>query len=135
LPAVVEGAEKSGRNFADIELSIEMKVSFDKDRARAMRDTRHWAALALSGEEKMGIDDPIELERRADVLPVERSASRWIVSDDAEEQVTSIQKYVDLGFTNLIFHAPGPDQGRFLKLYSREVIRLLRERAPRHASS
>jgi coenzyme F420-dependent glucose-6-phosphate dehydrogenase len=127
LPAVREGAEKEGRRPDEIELTIEMKVSFDKDRQRALNDTRHWAALALSAEEKLGIEDPVEMERRANALPVERAASRWIVSDDPEEHVAAIMEYIKLGFTHLIFHAPGPDQSRFLDLYSADVLPRLRQ--------
>ena len=47
LPAVAEGLEKGGRASGAIERMIEMKVSFDTDRARAMEDTKIWAALAL----------------------------------------------------------------------------------------
>lgn len=128
LPAVAEGLEKAGRKPGSIEYMIEMKVSFDTDRERAMRDTRHWAALALSGEEKMGVEDPMEMERLADALPVERAASRWIVSDDPDEHVERMAQTIGLGFTHLVFHAPGPDQRRFLDLYAEQVLPRLRER-------
>ncbi len=127
LPALREGAEKAARDPAEIDLMIEMKVSFDPDHARALDETRHWAALALSAEEKMGLDDPIEMERRADALSVERAASRWIVSSDPDEHVAAIQRYTDLGFNHLVFHAPGPDQERFLRLYSEEILPRLRQ--------
>ena len=126
LPAVREGASATGRNLSDIELTIEMKVSFDSDLDRARDDTGHWAALALSPEEKTGVEDAVEMERLADALPTERAASRWIVSSDPDEHVERIRPYLDLGFTHLIFHAPGPDQRRFLELYSREVLPRLR---------
>lgn len=129
LPAVVEGAEKAGRDPNSIERMIEMKVSFDSDYDRALQDTRIWGALALKPEEKMGIEDPIELERLADALPVERAASRWIVSSDPDEQVRQIKPYIDLGFTHLVFHAPGPDQERFLRQFSAEVLPRLRNLA------
>ena len=90
---------------------IEMKVSFDTDQQRAMEDTRHWAALALTPEEKMSVEDPIEMERLADALPVERAASRWIVSTDPDEHVEKIRPYIELGFRHLVFHAPGPGPG------------------------
>ena len=128
LPAVDEGLSKSGRTRDHIEYMIEMKVSFDTDRARALEDTRHWAALALSPEEKMGVEDPVEMEKLADALPVERAASRWIVSDDPEEHVERMAETIGLGFTHLVFHAPGPDQRRFLDLYAKEVLPRLRER-------
>ena len=77
LPAVREGMAKAVRAQGSVELMIEMKVSFDTDRHRAIEDTRHWAALALSPEEKMGVEDPAEMERLADALSAERAASRW----------------------------------------------------------
>jgi coenzyme F420-dependent glucose-6-phosphate dehydrogenase len=128
LPSVAEGLSKAGRASDSIEYMIEMKVSFDEDHARAMDDTRHWAALALKPEEKTGVEDPMEMERLSDALPVERAASRWIVSTDPEEHVEKIAPYVELGFNHLVFHAPGPDQARFLDIYSKKVLPLLRKR-------
>jgi coenzyme F420-dependent glucose-6-phosphate dehydrogenase len=128
LPSVAEGLEQAGRGAGNIEYMIEMKVSFDPDRERALQDTRHWAALALSPEEKTGVEDPIELEKLADALPIERAASRWIVSSDPDEHVERLAETIDLGFTHLVFHAPGPDQRRFLDLYAEQVLPRLRER-------
>ena len=128
LPSVSAGLEKAGRPSGDIDRMIEMKVSFDSDYQRAYEDTRHWGALALSAEEKMNVEDPVEMERLADALPVERTAQRWIVSTDPEEHVEKIKSYVDLGFNHLVFHAPGPDQERFLRLYAQQVMPLLRKR-------
>ncbi|MGO9513198.1 MAG: glucose-6-phosphate dehydrogenase (coenzyme-F420) [Steroidobacteraceae bacterium] len=126
LPNVAAGIAGAGRTPAAVELMIEMKVSFDTDPVRAMQDTRHWAALSLSPEEKVTVEDPLEMERLADQLPAERAARRWIVSTDPQEHVERIRPYIELGFTHLVFHAPGPDQARFLKLYSQEVLPRLR---------
>src|SRR5258708_32881793 len=100
---------------------IEVKVSFDTDALQAKELTRHWAALALSPEEKMGVEDPIEMERRADALPLDRAASRCIVGNDPDEQAEKIRPYVELGPTHLVFHAPGPDQPHFPNLYAEQV--------------
>jgi coenzyme F420-dependent glucose-6-phosphate dehydrogenase len=126
IPAVREGLQKAGRDPSEIELTIEMKVSYDTDQQRALEDTRHWGALALSAEEKVGVEDPIEMERLADALPVERTASRFIVSSDPEEQIAGIRPYLEMGFTHLVFHHPGPDQARFLRLYAEQVLPRLR---------
>ena len=123
---VGEGLVRAHRESASLEKMIEVKVSFDTDAMRAKEDTRHWAALALSPEEKVGVEDPVEMERLAASLPLDRAASRWIVSSDPEAQVEQIRPYVDLGFSHLVFHAPGPDQPRFLKLYAERVLPLLR---------
>jgi coenzyme F420-dependent glucose-6-phosphate dehydrogenase len=76
----------------------------------------------------MSVEDPMEMERLADALPLERAASRWIVSNDPEEHVERIGYYIGLGFRHLVFHAPGPDQARFLRLYGEQVLPLLRRR-------
>jgi coenzyme F420-dependent glucose-6-phosphate dehydrogenase len=128
LPSVEAGLAKAGRAPDTIDRMIEMKVSFDTDRERALQDTRYWGALALSPEEKMNVEDPLHMERLADALPVERTASRWIVSSDPEEHVERIRPYIELGFNHLVFHAPGPNQERFLRLYAERVLPLLRKR-------
>ena len=128
LPAVREGMSKAIRAQGSVELMIEMKVSFDTDGHRAMEDTRHWAALALSPDEKMGVEDPAEMERLADALPVERAASRWIVSTDVDEHIERIAPYIELGFRHLVFHAPGTNQRRFIDLYAEKVMPALRAR-------
>jgi coenzyme F420-dependent glucose-6-phosphate dehydrogenase len=128
LPNVAAGIEASGQAKPGYDRMIEMKVSFDTDRQRAMNDTRHWAALALKPEEKVSVEDPLEMEKLSDALPVERAASRWIVSTDPDEHVEKIGTYVALGFKHLVFHAPGPDQKRFLELYAEQVLPRLRKR-------
>src|ERR1700694_5058080 len=78
LPSFAEGAAESGRDAGSLDRMIEVKVSYDTDRARALEDTKIWAALALPAEAKAGIDDPREMERLS--RGVEDVAHRrWIV--------------------------------------------------------
>lgn len=127
LPKVREGLAEANRSEDSIERMIEVKVSFDTDLQRAKEDTRNWAALALSAEEKTSVEDPLEMERLADALPLERAVTRWIVSTDPDEVVEKIRPYVDLGFSHLVFHGPGADQHRFINLFSEHVAPKLRK--------
>jgi coenzyme F420-dependent glucose-6-phosphate dehydrogenase len=126
LPNVDTGLQTSHRTADAIDRMIEVKVSFDTDLDRARQDTRFWAALALSPEEKMSTENPVEMEKLADALPLERTVKRWIISTDPDEQIERIRPYVELGFRHLVFHAPGPDQARFLRLYAAHVVPRLR---------
>ena len=67
------------------------------------------------------------MEKLSDALPVERAASRWIVSTDPDEHVERIAHYIKMGFDHLAFHGPGPDQARFIKLYGDEILPRLRK--------
>ena len=126
MPAVAEGAAKAERDLDDVDKMIEIKLSYDTDYDTALENTRFWAPLALSKEQKHTISDPIEMEEAADALPIEQIASRWIVGSDPDEVTREIAKYVDAGFNNLVFHAPGGDQRRFLSLFERDLAPRLR---------
>ncbi|GAB7002547.1 glucose-6-phosphate dehydrogenase (coenzyme-F420) [Nocardioides sp. AN3] len=126
LPAVAEGAELAGRDAGDIDRMIEIKLSFDPDPQQALENTRFWAPLSLTPEQKAGIEDPIEMEKAADALPLEQVARRWIVSSNPDEVVAQVKAYVDAGFDHLVFHGPGHDQERFLRNFSEQVLPGLR---------
>ncbi|NYI71790.1 coenzyme F420-dependent glucose-6-phosphate dehydrogenase [Naumannella cuiyingiana] len=126
LPALAEGAEKADRDVEAIDKMIEIKISYDTDPDAALENCRFWAPLSLTPEQKHSIDDPIEMERAADALPIEQVAKRWIVASDPDEAVAAIEPYRRIGFNHLVFHAPGNDQRRFLELFARDLAPRLR---------
>ena len=75
----------------------------------------------------MDIHDPREMERKAATV-ADQAHKRWLVSSDPEEHIEQIRPYIELGFTHLVFHAPGDDQSRFLQLYAKEILPRLRKR-------
>jgi coenzyme F420-dependent glucose-6-phosphate dehydrogenase len=124
LENVKQGAEKAGRDFESINRMIEIKVSYDRDPEAAERATHWWAALALTPVEKEGVEDPVEMERLADNA-LDRAHTRFIVSADPQEVADKIQPYIDLGFSELIFHFPGNDQRRYIDEFASDVFPLL----------
>jgi coenzyme F420-dependent glucose-6-phosphate dehydrogenase len=64
------------------------------------------------------------MERLADEN-ADRAPTRFITSDDPEEIAAGITGYAELGFDELILHAPGDDQARFLEQFSEDVLPLL----------
>ena len=130
IPAVREGIEAVGRDPGEVVKMIEIKLSWDPDPDRALENTRFWAPLSLSAEEKHSITNPAEMERAADALPIEQVARRWIVSSSPEGVVEAGREDTDLGFDHLVFHGPGDDQERFLTTFAEQVLPGLRELTP-----
>jgi coenzyme F420-dependent glucose-6-phosphate dehydrogenase len=128
LDKVEEGAAAAQRDAGGIRRMIEIKVSYDRDLDTARDACRWWAALALTPEQKEDVEDPIEMERLADEN-AHRAETRFIVSDDPEEVVERIAPYLELGFQDLVLHAPGVDQARFLEQFGADVLPVLRARA------
>jgi len=126
LPAVHEGLATVKRPGGSIDRMIEIKLSYDPDPRLALENTRFWAPLSLTPEQKHGLSDPREMEAASDALSIEQVASRWIVASDPETALAGIQPYLDLGFNHLVFHGPGQDQSRFLRTFAADVMPGLR---------
>ena len=105
---------------------IEIKLSYDPDPELALENTRFWAPLALTSEQKGGLEDPLEIQRAGDALPIEQVASRWIVASDPDDAIGKIKPYVEAGLNHLVFHAPGEDQERFLAAFEEQLMPRLR---------
>ena len=130
IPAVDEGLDAAGRDRGAIDRMIEIKVSWDPDPALALENTRFWAPLSLTPEQKHSIHSPAEMEQAADELPIEQVARRWIVASRPEEVIEALKVYTDLGFDHLVVHGPGRDQERFLTTFTERVLPGLRELVP-----
>lgn len=130
VPALDEGLAKAGRDRSSIDRMIEIKLSWDPDPERALENTRFWAPLSLTAEQKHSIHSPAEMEQAADQLPIEQVAKRWIVASDPVDVVSAIKMYTDLGFDHLIIHGPGDDQERFLSTFAEQVLPGLRDLTP-----
>ena len=127
LPAVADGAAAAERDPADIDRMIEIKLSYDRDPERALENTRFWAPLSLTPEQKHSVASAEEMERLADELPIEQVARRWIVASHPDEAMAQLKPYLDAGFNHLVFHGPGHDQERFLSQLTEDIVPLLRQ--------
>jgi coenzyme F420-dependent glucose-6-phosphate dehydrogenase len=126
LPAALEGLSTSERPVDAISRMIEIKLSYAATREEALENTRFWAPLSLSAEDKHRLDDPLEMAYAADQLPIEEVAKRWIVATSPDEVVDAVRPYVDAGFDHLVVHGAGADQSGFLTAFGRDVLPLLR---------
>lgn len=127
LPAMHDGAQQAGREESAIDRMLEVKLSYDRDPARALENTRFWAPLSLTAEQKHTVSTAVEMERLCDELPIEQVARRWIVASEPGEAVEQIRPYVDAGFGHLVIHGPGHDQERFLTQFAGDVLPMLRK--------
>ena len=127
LPAMHDGAQQAGRDADAIDRILEVKLSYDRDPARALENTRFWAPLSLTAEQKHTVSTAVEMERLCDELPIEQVARRWIVASEPGEAVEQIRPYVDAGFGHLVIHGPGHDQERFLTQFAGDVLPMLRK--------
>jgi coenzyme F420-dependent glucose-6-phosphate dehydrogenase len=127
MPSLAEGREKAGNPGIDgIDRTIEIKISYDRDADLALENTRFWAPLSLTPEQKQSVTSSQEMEKLADELPISQIAKRWIVTSDPDEAVEQIRPYVEAGLDHLVLHGPGADQQRFLDQVGEDLVPRLR---------
>jgi hypothetical protein len=76
----------------------------------------------------MSVEDPVEMQKLADALPVERAASRWIVSNDPGRGGREGRRLCRPRLQAPGVPCAGPDQERFLKLFAEQVSPRLRKK-------
>src|SRR3546814_9719632 len=74
LPNVALGRAESDRGALPFERMIEVKVSFDPDSDLALNNTRAWAALSLTPEEKHSVQDPRSEEHTSELQSLMRNS-------------------------------------------------------------
>lgn len=89
LPALEEGLTTAQKPSESIDRMIESNLSYDRDPDAAPDNTRFWAPLPLPQQEH-SINDPIEMGRFTDELPIEQVAERWIVAADPDEVIEQV---------------------------------------------
>ena len=127
LPAVDEGAQAAGRDAAQIDRTIEIKMSYDRDHERALENCRFWAPLSLTAgaEAQRGL-----ARRRWSGWPTSCRSSRSRSGGSSPRTPTRPSPRSSPtstpGSTTWSFHGPGHDQERFLTQFADDVLPALR---------
>lgn len=125
LQAFRSGARDAQRDPGALTRLLEVKISYARDLDQARSECGWWDGLALSRKEKIDIDDPVELERRACAV-VGGARARFIVADNPRQVVAALIQYRAQGFDSFLVHSPARNQLRFLDEFSNDVLPSLR---------
>ena len=106
---------------------IEIKLSYDPDPELALENTRFWAPLALTAEQKHGLARPDrDGAGRATSCPSNRSLGGGSSPPTPTRRSPRSSPTSMPGLNHLVFHGPGADQIRFLDQFCEDVVPKLR---------
>ena len=114
--------------FYEIPKMVELGVAFTDDIEEVIKyRKRFWAGASVPAVYNERIYSPEVIEKNGEVVGSDFLKKNMVISSNPEDHIELAQKYLDLGFTHLIFHFTGPDQEKFLREYGKEVLPLIRE--------
>ena len=89
--------------------------------------SRIQAAIARFGDRFIRrIYTPADSAKNGAIAGKDTIRQKVMISTRAEDHIAFARQYIDLGFDELYFHCPGPDQRAFLEGYGRDVLPKLR---------
>ncbi len=118
-----DGARRSGKDPSTMPKLIELNVAYtdDIDGAVACMQ-KYWAGTFIPALFDQNIYTPRMSAKNGAVVGEDTILQKCCFSPDPEDHVNYARQFIDLGFTHLYFHCPGPDQTAFLQGYGKDVL-------------
>ncbi len=122
FPALKEGVKIAGKDYDSLEKIMFIPASYDpNDKQRAVESIRFWRGAMIKAFFDVDVHDPRKIEENAQVIGDDTLESMLLVISNGEDAIKKLQKYVDLGFTEIVLTNSSPDRGRLVKLVSDEI--------------
>ncbi|MBI3976888.1 MAG: TIGR03557 family F420-dependent LLM class oxidoreductase [Chloroflexi bacterium] len=121
-----KGAREAGKDPAKMPRIIQLHVSYAATGEQATEQAMtEWPNGGMRFP-KQDIRTPEDFEAIRPLVRPEDFAGRVLISADIEEHRAHVQRYLDLGFTEVYLHNVGANQEEFLQAYGRHVLPRLR---------
>ena len=121
LPAVKRGAVNAGKEYGSLEKILFIPGSYDEDKQKALQSISFWKGSTIKAFYEVDIHDPRKIEENGQVVGDDIMEKMALVISNAEEGIKKIQKYVDLGFTEVVITNSSPNREKLLRLITREI--------------
>ena len=122
FPAIKEGAKKSSKDYQSLERILFIPASYDEDKDKALRSISFWRGAMIKAFYEVDIHDPRKIEENGQVIGNDTLEKMTLVVSNAEEAIKKLQKYVELGFTEIVMTNSSPDRYKFVKLVAEQII-------------
>ncbi len=131
FPAVKEGAKKAGKDYDSLVKAIFMPASYDEDKEMALKSISYWKGAMVKAFFEVDYPDPRKIEESAQVVGDDTLEKMTFVVSDAEEGIKKLEKYEELGFTDIVLINSSPNRTKFVKLLTEQIAPAFKDTARR----
>jgi len=122
-----DGAKSMDKDPSRMPKMIELWVAYTDDKESAIGEIKkYWGGAFIPALFDQNIYTPKMSAKNGEAVGADTIEQKSCISADPEEHLRYAKKHIDLGFTHLFFHSPGP-QKDFLERYGRDVLPLIRQ--------
>jgi coenzyme F420-dependent glucose-6-phosphate dehydrogenase len=121
IPAFENGARMSGRDPAALERTLFIAASYDQDLQKATEAIRFWRGAMIKAFFDVEIHDPRKIEANGQVIGDDSIRQHLLVISSGQEGITRLEKFVKLGFTEIMLINSSPDRRKLIDLVAEEI--------------
>ena len=114
--------EKRGKDFDSLEKILFIPASYDPDdKQKAIESIRFWRGAMIKAFFDVDVHDPKKIEENGQVIGDDTLENMLLVITNGEDGIEKLQKYVKLGFTEIVLTNSSPDRAKLVKLVADEI--------------
>ncbi|HLY32786.1 MAG TPA: TIGR03557 family F420-dependent LLM class oxidoreductase [Ktedonobacterales bacterium] len=122
-----QGARSAGKDPTHMPRAIELNVALARDSESAISAmSRYWAGTFIPALFDQKIYTPAMSAKNGAAVGPDTIRQKSCITANPADHIAFARRYLNMGFTDLIFHSAGPDQRAFIEGYGREVLPELR---------
>jgi coenzyme F420-dependent glucose-6-phosphate dehydrogenase len=127
-----QAARHAGKQPELMLKAVFIPASYDEDRQKALDSLAYWKGSMIKAFFDIKYPDPRAIEENGRVVGNDTIEKLFPVISSAEEGIKKLQKYADLGFTDIVLVNSSPDRSKLIKLVAEEIAPVFREREAKH---
>jgi coenzyme F420-dependent glucose-6-phosphate dehydrogenase len=121
LPAFIDGARQVGKDPEMLNRVLFLPASYDPDKQKALESIGYWRGAMIKAFFEANYPDPRKIEENGQVVGMDTMEKMMLVVSSAEEAIKKLDKYVRLGFTDIVLINSSPDRESLIRLLSQEI--------------
>lgn len=116
-------ALEEGKDPAEMEKIVSVKVSYSEDYDNAFRANEPWRTTLIEDVFNSDISNPRILQQKAKKeVPDEKLKKSTLIVTSIEDLIKPLEEYVDSQFTQVYIHSTSPDELDFIRKFSSKVL-------------
>ena len=122
FPALEEGTRISGKTYESLDKILFIPASYSEDKEKALESIRFWRGSMIKAFFDVDMHDPRKIEENGQIIGDDTLEKMLVVFTTAEEAIKKLEKYTDVGFTEIVLTNSSPNRKDLVKIISEKII-------------
>ena len=121
FPALKKGAMNSGKDYNSLEKILFLPASYHEDKQKALESIRFWRGSMIKAFFDVDVHDPRKIQENGQIIGDDTLEKKFLVISTAEEAIEKLNKYIELGFTEIVLTNSSPNRNELVELISEKI--------------